>query len=113
MWRRDRFLRRKGALPYLDEIGALAEAYGASLACTRAVVDIGGMPYSYQVGQTGKTVSPRIYVAFGVSGAVQHTAAISGAGTVIAINTDKNARIFDYSDFGMVADVGELLGGMR
>ena len=76
------------------------------------LIDNGIMPYSDQVGITGKTVSPRVYVAFGVSGAVQHTAAISGAATVIAVNTDKNARIFDYSDYGIVADIKDLLKEM-
>ena len=66
------------------------------------------MPYEYQVGLTGKTVSPSVYVAFGISGAVQHTSAISGAGTVIAINKDKDARIFDYSDYGIAADLKNI-----
>ena len=66
------------------------------------------LPYEKQVGLTGRTVSPKVYVAFGISGAVQHTCAIAGAGTVIAVNTDKNARIFDYADFGVVADISRL-----
>ena len=99
----------RGAADHIDEIRALARRYGASLACSRVLTDNGILPYSDQVGITGRTVSPRVYVAFGISGAVQHTAAISGATTVIAVNTDKNARIFDYSDYGIVADVKELL----
>ncbi|MBO7169713.1 MAG: FAD-binding protein [Clostridia bacterium] len=99
----------RGALPYKEKISALAERYGASLAASRVAVDEGEMPYECQVGLTGKTVSPQVYVAFGISGAVQHTAAIAGAGTVIAVNTDKNARIFDYSDFGIVVDINHLL----
>ena len=98
----------KGAVEYLDQIKALAKAYGASLACTRTVTDSGVMPYENQVGLTGKTVSPRVYVAFGISGAVQHTCAISGAGVVIAVNNDKDARIFDYSDYGIVTDLKTL-----
>lgn len=99
----------KGAVPYLDKIQALAEHYGASLACTRSVADLGILPYRCQVGVTGKTVSPRLYVAFGISGAVQHTSAITGAGTVLSVNVDKDARIFDYSDYGIVCDIKNLL----
>ena len=99
----------RGATDYIEEIRALAKRYGATLSCSRVLTDNGVMPYSDQVGITGKTVSPRVYVAFGISGAVQHTAAIAGATTVIAVNTDKNARIFDYSDYGIVADIKELL----
>lgn len=95
----------RGALPYLDKIRTLADQYGASLTCTRAVADSGILPYQYQVGVTGKTVSPKLYVAFGISGAVQHTSAIAGARTVLAINADKDARIFDYSDYGIVCDI--------
>ena len=98
----------RGAIGYIEEIRALAEKYGATLAGSRVLTDNGMMPYKDQVGLTGKTVSPKVYVAFGISGAVQHTSAISGAGTVIAINTDKNARIFDYSDYGIVEDIKNL-----
>ncbi|MGN1052414.1 MAG: FAD-binding protein, partial [Candidatus Scatosoma sp.] len=77
----------------------------AELCCSRAVADSGTMSYEKQVGLTGKTVSPKIYVAFGISGAVQHTCAIAGAETVIAVNKDKNARIFDYADYGIIAEV--------
>ena len=95
----------RGAAEHIDAISALADKYGASIAATRVLADSGVMPYKYQVGLTGKTVSPKVYVAFGISGAVQHTCAISGAGVVIAVNTDKNARIFDYADYGIVEDV--------
>lgn len=98
----------KGAVPYLDKIQSLADRYGASLTCTRAVADGGVLPYRCQVGVTGKTVSPKLYVAFGISGAVQHTSAITGAGTILAVNTDKDARIFDYSDYGIVCDAKNL-----
>ena len=99
----------RGAVPYLDKIQALARHFGASLTCTRPVADHGDLPYRCQVGVTGKTVSPRLYVAFGISGAVQHTSAITGAGTVLSVNTDKSARIFDYSDYGIVCDIKNLL----
>lgn len=95
----------KGCVNKIDEIKALALRYGAELCCSRAVADGGKMPYSAQVGLTGKTVSPKIYVALGISGAVQHTCAISGAETVIAVNKDKNAKIFDYADYGIIAEV--------
>lgn len=98
----------KGAIEQLDAIRALAQKYGAELVCSRPVADSGIMPYPTQVGLTGRLVSPRVYVSFGVSGAVQHTCAISGAETVIAINTDKKARIFDYADYGIVAETEKL-----
>ena len=60
------------------------------------------MPYERQVGLTGRIIAPKIYVAFGISGAVQHTCAIEGATTIIAVNNDKEARIFDYADYGIV-----------
>ena len=98
----------KGAIGYIEEIKALAKKYGAALAASRPMVDDGIIPYEYQVGLTGKTVSPEVYVAFGISGAVQHTVAISGAKSVISINIDKSARIFDYSDYGIVEDIRNL-----
>ncbi len=99
----------RGAADFVEEIRALAKKYGASIAASRPLADDGTLPYECQVGLTGKTVSPRVYVAFGISGAVQHTSAISGAGTVIAVNTDRGARIFDYSDYGTVTDIKNLL----
>jgi electron transfer flavoprotein alpha subunit len=75
------------------------------------VADSGKLPYEKQVGLTGRTVSPKVYVAFGISGAVQHTCAIAGAGTVIAVNNDKQARIFDYADYGIIDDVKNITIG--
>ena len=98
-----------GALPYIDKVRALAEKYGAELCSTRPVADSGSMPYSSQVGITGRVIAPSVLVTFGVSGAVQHTAAISGAGTVIAVNTDRGARIFDYADFGIITDINTII----
>lgn len=95
----------KGAIEYIDKIQELAQKYGAEICCTRIVADSGKLPYEKQVGLTGRTVCPKVYVAFGISGAVQHTCAISGAGTVIAVNNDKNARIFDYADYGIIEEV--------
>ncbi len=95
----------KGAIEQIDKIKELAKKYDAELCCSRIVADSGKLPYEKQVGLTGRTVSPKVYVAFGISGAVQHTCAISGAGTVIAVNSDKNARIFDYADYGVITEV--------
>ena len=95
----------KGAEPCIEKIKEFANDYGAELCCSRIVADTGALPYSAQVGLTGKRVSPIVYVAFGISGAVQHTCAIEGAQTVIAINKDKNSRMFDYADYGIVGEV--------
>ena len=95
----------KGAVEYIDQIKAFAKKYNAEVCCSRIVADSGKLPYEKQVGLTGRTVCPKVYVAFGISGAVQHTCAISGVGTVIAVNTDKNARIFDYADYGIITEV--------
>ena len=98
----------KGGVAYLDKIKKLAKKYGAKLCCSRAVVDSGALSYEMQVGLTGKTVNPKVYVAFGISGAVQHTCAFAGSGTVIAVNIDKEARIFDYADYGIISDINTL-----
>ena len=101
----------KGAIEQIDKIKELAKKYNAEVCCSRIVADAGRIPYEKQVGLTGRTVCPKVYVAFGVSGAVQHTCAISGAGTVIAINVDKNARIFDYADYGIIDDIKNIIIG--
>jgi electron transfer flavoprotein alpha subunit len=87
----------------------LARALGGEVAATRAVVDAGWYPYAAQVGQTGKTVSPRLYVACGISGAIQHKVGMAGAETIVAINKDANAPIFDFCDLGVVGDVHQVL----
>lgn len=102
-----------GARDYLEPLSALAKKQGAALAATRAVVEAGLMPYEAQVGLTGKSVSPKVYVAFGVSGAVHHIAGMKNALSVIAVNRDKNAPVFSYADLGIVADIAELLKAVQ
>ena len=88
---------------------AFATSLNAETAASRLMVDHDFMPYAAQVGLTGKTVNPDVYIALGVSGAVHHIAGIRQSGTVIAVNSDPKAPIFDYADYGIVCDVQEIL----
>jgi electron transfer flavoprotein alpha subunit len=92
-------------------VESLAQAFGgnSAVAATRAVVDAGWYPYAAQIGQTGKTVSPKLYLAAGISGAIQHKVGMQASENIIAINKDANAPIFEFSDLGVVGDLNRIL----
>ncbi len=101
--------RGLGAKEGFELAEELAESMGGAVAATRAVVDAGWYPYAAQIGQTGKTVAPKLYLAAGVSGAIQHKVGMQNSENILAINKDPNAPIFEFSDLGVVGDLHKIV----
>jgi len=101
--------RGLGKAENFDLCEQLASALGGAVAATRAVVDAGWFPYAGQIGQTGKTVAPKLYLAAGISGAIQHKVGMQNSESILAINKDPNAPIFEFCDLGVVGDLHKIL----
>jgi len=93
----------------IPQAEAVAKALGGEIAASRPICDEGWLPMERQIGSSGQTVAPKLYLALGISGAIQHVVGMKGARTIVAVNKDQNAPIFEIADYGIVADIFEVM----